>query len=257
MRMETRSRWGIVYVAVAFAVVAIVVALSINYFEKKAQAAEAIAISKNFIAGGTLSSTVSASSTPQEPPVSEALSQDLYTQYSSLASNGQFSAKDESDMLAGLVKSHVANQNVVPYITETDLNIAATSSPDTYMKLLAVILTQSDAVKEYELNVFTRTVENGTTTGTPELQADADLYQRIAAALLVMEVPAALADKHLEVVKSVGALSKAVANMGSWSGDPIEAMTDVDTFNKSLAYVQTSVDAVTAAAQAMETNKKS
>jgi hypothetical protein len=57
----------------------------------------------------------------------------------------------------------------------------------------------------------------------------------------------------LEAVKSVGALAKAVENMAEWQGDPIEALSEMDTFNKAEDYVEASVSNL---ADAIETLKK-
>ena len=67
-----------------------------------------------------------------------------------------------------------------------------------------------------------------------------------------MEVPKAVATEHLEVVKSVGALARAVENMAKWKGDPIEALSDVDTFNKAKSYTEGSVDTLLLAVMAFQ-----
>jgi len=120
------------------------------------------------------------------------------------------------------------------------------------VQLLAVILAQGGRVKEYEMNVFARTVGDQVTTGTPELAADAALYDEIAASLLIMDTPPAVAPQHLEVVKSVGALAKATALLATWNGDPIQGLADVDAFDKAEAYVTNSVNDLLATVKQLE-----
>lgn len=195
---------------------------------------------------------IASTSTAPAPTLSQTLSGNLYAQYMNLAGQGTFTAAERDQMLASLAKNNVTEPAIVPDIGLGDLSIVATTSLDSYMQLLAVVLAQGGQVKEYELNVFARTLQNQVTSGTPELAADADLYQRIAAAALVMDVPASVAPQHLEIVKSVGALSKAVSLLATWNGDPIEGLTYVDAFNKAQAYVTNSVNALLAAVQKLQ-----
>lgn len=249
--METRKRWGIVHVAVIFALLTIGTAAATFYFEKKEKNATIIAIAQHFGSGQGLSNTVGSAPGPGAS-LSDALSNDLNTQYGTLLQKGTFTSAERDQMLSDLANKYVSDPAVVPVISLTDLNVQASTSLSSYIQLLAVILSQSGQVKEYELDVFANTVQSRTTTGTPKLIADADLYQHIAAAILAMEVPAAVAPQHLEVVKSVGALSKAVALMGSWNGDPIEGLIYVDTFNKAQAYSQSSINTLIAAVQKLQ-----
>ena len=148
-----------------------------------------------------------------------------------------------------MVEKNVQPIAVVPNISLTDLNVKPNAPVATYLELLSVIIGQSSQVKQYEVDVFSQTVSNNVTTGTPTLAEDAALYRRIAAALLIMEVPQSLASQHLELVKSVGALGNAVADMPAWKGDPIQALEYIDAFNKAESYVQNSVDTLLAAAK--------
>jgi len=197
----------------------------------------------------SVSSTAAGSSSGN---ISAALSSDLYSNYLQLAESGEFTAAERDAMLAALAKKHAASPAVVPVINLADLNTSETASLDTYTKLFAVIVSQASLVKKYEVTLFTEAVINNDTDGIPALQGTADLYKKIAASLLVMEVPAKLAPQHLEAVKSVGALAKAVENMAEWGGDPIEALSDVDTFNKAQSYVTNSMDALLVSITALQ-----
>lgn len=233
--MESQNKWGSVVWAGVFAIFAIGLSfVSYNFAHNRDSASTPE--TQNIVVGDT-----STSSTYVSTPLTSALSTELYQNYAALSANGTVTPEERDAMLTKLVEKHVANPKVVPNIVLADLNIQSTASLDTYTKLLGIILGQASQVKEYELAVFTKTVTAGNAHGTPALAASADLYTRIAAALLVMEVPKELASEHLEVVKSVGALAKAVQNMAEWQGDPIESLSEIDTFNKAEDYVETSV----------------
>ncbi len=246
--MKEPVKWGRVISAGLFALVAIGGATAIEYLTHMPP--------KNTSAGATASAQVSASgSIVPANGVTAAISQDAVSQYLSAADqNGNISTDDATRITAGVVQQYVSAPQVVPVVALADLNVSASDSLDTYQQLFVLIMDQSTRVPEYEVDAFARVVTNGTdATSTAELQGDADLYKRIAAALLVMQVPTALAPEHLEVVKSVGALAHAVEEMGDWNGDPIQALVDVDTFNKSAAYVKSSVsDLASAVASAQK-----
>ncbi|MBV9435054.1 MAG: hypothetical protein JOZ44_03325 [Acidobacteria bacterium] len=190
-------------------------------------------------------------STPRVP-TSSGLSNDVAQGYIALTAKGTFTAQERDAMIAQAIQKNVSIPSVVPIVSQADLTIG-TTSVGSYLALLSTILNRSTSVKHYELDVFTNTVANDNASGTPELANDANLYKRIAAAILVMEVPPQLAEQHLEVVRSMGALANATEKLSTWNGDPIDALTLADTFNKAEAYMETSIDALLAAAQKSET----
>lgn len=239
LEMKTRNTWGGSFLAMLFAV--LIVAGAYWYYTNNKIAPDAIISSGTSLTDWhTISNTIP--STNQNITTSEALSTDLYNNYLTLAQSGTFTASELNSMLATLAERHITNPAVVPIIHTADLNLSDTTSVDTYTKLLAVVMNQAGLVKRYEVAVFTESVTAENIHGTPELQETADLYKRIAAALLVMEVPSQLAKPHLEAVKSIGALARSVEIMAHWQGDPIEALADVDTFNKAQSYVTVSME---------------
>jgi hypothetical protein len=248
--MESRNSWGIVYVAATFAVIIVGGALAVRWFEG-GHAAPATT------AGNPASGQMTAATSEPAPGLSQTLSQDLYTGYANLAQQGTPTAAQQQQLVASVVAKDIQPQNVVPNLTVGQLNIVATTSMQNYISLVAIALNESSQIKQDESYVFANTVENNATTGTPVLVADAQLYQRIAAALLVMPVPPAVASQHLELVKSVAALGNVVRNMGEWKGDPAEALSDVDTFNKARNYAENSANALTVAVQKLEAQQKS
>jgi len=250
--MKSRGSWGIVYVAVIFALIAVGVASGTYYFEKKAKQNAIVSVAKTVSDWHGLSDIASSSASSDSSSVSQAVSEDLYTQYANLTAQGTFTTKERDQMLADIAAGHVSEPPIVPNISLTDLNLQATTSLSSYLQLVAVILAQSGRVKEYELNVFARSVENNVTSGTQELADDAALYQEIGTALLIMDTPPAVAPQHLELVKSVGALAKATALLATWNGDPINGLVYVDAFNKAEAYVTASVNAVVATVQKLQ-----
>jgi hypothetical protein len=252
--MKTRGSWGIVYVAVVFAVLAIGTAYATSRFWQGQRIATATG--ENSSDWQSTPGAASASS-PGTTALSDTLSEDAYSGYLNLAQQGTFTAAEQNQMLAGVVKKDIQPQNVVPELSLAQLNLVATTSLQNYISLVAVILNQSTQIKQEESYVFGNTVQKQVTSGTPTLMTDASIYLRIAEALLVMEVPPSVAGQHLELVKSVGGLSNAVKNMGEWSGDPIQALQEVDTYNKAKAYVENSANTLMAAVQKLEAQQKS
>ncbi len=238
--MKAHKRWGRIAIAAIFAVAAIGVASFNSYAKGQAGAAGGV---EGFSNWKNVSSTVGEKGATRE------LSQDIFDEYTALVASGNYTEKERGEVLAAAVAEHVTPQNIVPNISPADLNVQAGVSLDTYAKLFAVIMNEAGKVKEYEPDVFARLVVSGDMESGRALAAASDLYKRIAAALLVMEVPPELSTEHLEVVKSVATLAKAVENMAAWNRDPIEALVLVDTFNRSEIYVEMSVEALTAAVE--------
>ena len=245
--MESRGSWGVVYVATAFAVVVIGATLLTVYLQKKQSDAQVAAVAATLASAPQISDTVSSTS-PGALSVGQAVFNGLSEGYAALQAQNATSSSDVAALTKSVVAQNVQPAAIVPNISLADLNVKDGAPVSTYLQLISVIMSQSSQVNEYEVSVFSQTVANNVTTGTPTLENDAALYRRIAAALLIMEVPQSLASKHLDVVKSVGALGNAVADMASWKGDPIEALVDIDAFNKAEAYAQNSVNALVAAA---------
>ncbi len=232
--MQAQNKWGGSFLAMLFALT-IIGAASFTYYRGHTQnTGNLLPASSNLKDWRLVSNTVG---TSQIASPSEVLSQNLYASYVSLTKDGEFTKTERDAMLADLAVRTATNPAIVPNILLTDLNTSATASLETYKKLFAVIISGSSGVQEYELTTFAKTTGAQNVSGTPQLQSDATIYKKIAAALLVMEVPNDVASEHLEVVKSIGALAKAVENMSRWKGDPIEALAEVDTFNKAEGYV--------------------
>lgn len=240
--MESRKQWGMVFWAGFFALAAIGTALTTSYFENRVQSTPVIRAGSD---SGTWKavSDYAASRNDQRAPSTDAISKDLYSNYLALASRGSFSSAELDGMVAAIVEKNTATPAIVPTITIQNLNLQQNTSLDTYEKLFSVILSTSSEAQKYELEIFTRTVGQNNASGTPTLTQNAELYARIAAALLIMETPPSIATEHLEVVKSIGALARVVDQMGRWKGDPIQALQIVDTFNKTERYVGASIDA--------------
>ena len=251
--MEARNRWGVVYVAVLFAVIAIGTALTTHWVEGEKGVGGIVASAKSLVGWQSVSSVPGA-----EPatPAADTLSNDLYSGYLGIAQDGIVTAAEKNQLLAGIVEKDIQPQNVVPPLTKGQLNIVATTSVDNYISLVALILNESAKIKKDESYLFANTVQNDITTGTPALINAANLYERIATALFIMEVPPAVATEHLELVKSTAAMSNVIRNMGTWRGDTVEALADIDTFNKARAYADNSATVLAAAVQNLQAQKK-
>lgn len=247
--MKTRNSWGIVYVSVFIGLLIIASAYGAYRFEQTPEG--------NVIGSGTSANgkDVGVSPGTSSTTISSTMAQDLYSGYLNLTQQGTFTAQQQTQMLSSIVSKDVPPENVVPQLSVSNLNVVPNTPIQNYISLVALILNQSTQIKQDDSYVFSNTVQDQITTGTPTLIQDANVYQRIAAALLVMPVPPSVENEHLELVKSIGGLSNSVRNMGTWSGDPIEALTEVDTYNKVKAYVENSSNALLAAVQKIEAQK--
>ena len=188
---------------------------------------------------------------PNKLSTTETLARDLYVEYAKLAEKGTFTADERDQVFAEVIKRDITPPDLTQSLVLSDIKIKADTTVDTYTALVTVILRESTRVKEYELATFARAVNENNFSGTPALKDAATLYAYIAKALLEVEVPPELASEHLATVKSVGALAYAVSLMGNWKGDPLDALSYMDAFNRAEADVTKNVEALFASAAAL------
>ena len=199
-----------------------------------------VAIGANPTAWGTATGTKDRD--PNAPSTTETLARDLYADYTKLTEKGTFTADERDEVFAGIIKRDIVPLDLGQNLTIADMKIKAGAPVDAYTALITVIFRESTRVREYELATFARAVNTDTFSGTPALKDAATLYAYIAKALLEVEVPPELAHEHLAATKSVGALAYAVSLMGNWKGDPLDALSYIDAFNRAETESQKSVN---------------
>jgi hypothetical protein len=249
--METQNRWGLVLLATAFAGVVIAVALFVTFSENKRNAQEPAVVPVIKEAEKSTPETFDVMN-PDIGSVSyvgvsptDTLAAGLADQYQTLTDSAT-SDDEKKAILDAIVAKAVPKQEFASVLTLANLNISNAASADTYAMLLALILSQSSTVREYEMATFLRAVRDMNHDGSPELQEDATIYRQIRDALVAMAVPTAVAREHLAVVNDVGALAQVVAQMGEWNGDPTVGIVYVNAFERAQSAVVQSLSALTA-----------
>lgn len=295
--METRSSWGMVLLAVGFAVIAIGVAVGTMFFESNDRNETVIVAprlgaeprdtdndgiadwTENVIGtdpgnrdtdgdgvsdGDELAKNSDPTNYGTAPdsnfashasPTSDRVSDDLFKGYLELTSKETFTNAEYEDVLKNAYDKNVTSLDLSRNISLANLTVSKDMSVAGYASLVSMILQQSAQVKEYEPVTFGRLIQAPNETGRMQLQNTAGLYKKIQRALILVQVPPALADEHLALVKGVGSLARAVELMGTWDGDYLDALAVSDAFKMSQDETYTSADALFSAVQDL-LNKK-
>lgn len=245
--MPIRANWGIVAVACGFVVLAIGVAVGTAYYQKAPSTPTTItadASGQNSYSDSDWKSTLATIATstidangnfvaPVGLSPTEVLSQALLVKYLQINKDGNVTEEEKSAAIRDIITQNV--KPITPNTTYTLGNIRTSKSAplNTYAGALANALNKSRAVTEYELQTFSRTTGLDNYNGTPQLVAAGGIYRTIERDLTQMQVPSALANEHLALLQNVSMLAQATNLMGTWSGDPITALADMDAFIKA------------------------
>jgi len=222
-----------------FALLAVLVAGGTYLFENKPRAQSAIVV----VPSGAPDSARAAQSADWQKTLANAVNQEydgtsptnkvareLSSRYESVFANTDITLSERSEALSELIEKNVVKPASGAPITLDELTVRQDAALDVYAQLVILILRQSSNVREYELVSFSRAIQQKNYSGTPELKEAATIYTRIRNALVLVEVPPSVADEHLALANSVGALANIVSAMGKWSGDPITGLTYLDSF---------------------------
>ena len=244
--MPTRTNWGIIAVAVAFALVAIGVALTTSYFSKSSTDTGAPVATQSVKSADqedwmSVLSQIATTSVdkngnyvaPRELGKTEAITQEFVVAYLQLKNNDTLTTDEKNKKFQEIITREVQPVASTQAYTLTSLKTSQSVDLGTYADALTEALAKSTAVKEYELTTFARTVGSKRTTGTPALAEDATIYRGIERDLLAMQVPQQLAQEHLAVLQTVANLAQLNELMAKWSGDPIVGMSYLDAFFKA------------------------
>ncbi len=250
--METRAHWGPVIFAGIFAVLLIIV----TYFFSTQETVGSAPVGEVRVASPTHSTDNEwrtaleavarpAPSTgpyraPEELGTTPSMSQELVASYLSLKSTPGAST---DAALADIV-----SRNVTVLTRNDTYTLAAvrtgTITLEAYAQTIGDAMERASTVHEYELSVFSRTVAEGRTTGTPALAASARTYRGIEATLASAVVPKELNVAHLELLQSIAFLAYTTELMAEWSGDPVDALSYVDGFIKAEREVKSAFNAL-------------
>ena len=190
-------------------------------------------------------STVGIYQSPAGLMPTEALARDFLTEYVTLYQDEENPPTEEEKNLAvkALVERNAPAVTVeVAPVTLADLKIDANASVEAYAYVVTEIMRESLEVKEYELETFARAVTARDPSKTTALTPVAAHYANIKKNLAAMPIPENVAEKHLAVVNSVGALAAIVGKMGAWSGDSLTALALMNTFYDVEQKTETSVN---------------
>lgn len=131
---------------------------------------------------------------------------------------------------AAAVESGAKKPDVDGDIPFSALRIGTNQTLSVYTQLVFAILKESTKVYQNELALFQKTIDDRNYSGTPALQQTALLYKKIAAALLAIEVRPEVANEHLALVNSINALANTVNLMAVWEGDTLQSLLYTDAY---------------------------
>ena len=179
-------------------------------------------------------------STPTEPLANyrapaglsptEAMARELFAEYNSKKVDGTYSTKDQQQTIENLIERHVEPVRASKVYGVSDIKLKSGVADEVYAGALIGVLRESESVEVYELVHFAHAVGNHDFNGTPELIADAALYRAIVTKLGTIEVPPHVATEHIALMQAISNLADAVQYLGTWSGDPLMALSYVDHF---------------------------
>ncbi|MBX9765203.1 thrombospondin type 3 repeat-containing protein [Patescibacteria group bacterium] len=276
--MESRKGWGIVIGAGIFAVLAIGVALGTYFFEgsKSIAGLEAGGPNDTDRDGLTTAEELAWGTDPDNPDtdgdgIADGAEVKLLASPTIAGSNvNPFEQKtanktSPSDTVAygiaqaaldvstsgGDVKaaaSELAKKVELPVLEENisikDLRVTEGMSMKLYAEIVYEILRESATIRQSELSLFRKAVEEKNYSGTPALRDAARTYKEMEGALIGMQVPPSIVTEHLELVNSVGTLANIVGAMASWSGDAFAGVIYSEAFFATEPRIEAAIEAV-------------
>lgn len=163
----------------------------------------------------------------------EAMARELFAEYNSKKVDGTYSARDQQQTIENLIERHVEPVSASKIYGVSDIKLKTGTTDDAYAGVLISVLRESEKVEVYELVHFAHAVGAKDFNGTPELIASAALYRAIVNKMGTIEVPPHVATEHIALMQAISNLADAAQYLGTWSGDPLVALSYVDYFTTS------------------------
>ncbi|MBX9765438.1 thrombospondin type 3 repeat-containing protein [Patescibacteria group bacterium] len=273
--METRKSWGTVVWAVVFAVVAVGVSLGTYLFEngggakttlqaggaggpadadgdglqtweevvwktdptKKDSDGDGVSDGAEIFQGtdpavsneGTLGTATPSQTTSFVGSVAAA---------ESYIAQNKLTPEEQESVRMAAIQTSVSLPKVSGQVPYSALTVVESRSLSAYAQSVVATLKFATLVRENELTLFKKAMEENNYSGTTQLKNVAILYKKIAAALLAIEVPRSLAVEHLALINAIDGLANTVNLMAGWQGDPVQSLTYMDTFIREQARVE-------------------
>lgn len=251
--METRTNWVIVLVASSFAVLVIgIAAVAASYQPTPAAVAPLTAeqgTTPQAPASDDWRAAVSSLAPQSEGPdgeyrapkelgATDAIFRELMASYFESTTDGNLTVEERDAAVAEVLQRNIQAVVAPTMYTLADVSVDPSGSIQTYAGQFTEALARSTQIKEYELTSFARTVGQGNARGTVSLQDAAAIYKGIEKELASMSVPGAVAQEHLAVLKSITQIAYVTSLLGSWSGEPTQALSFIDAFVRAERDVQ-------------------
>jgi hypothetical protein len=152
----------------------------------------------------------------------------------------QLDPGEEDAIRLAAVESSVKIPTVHGAVPASALTIGTSNSLSEYTQLVFLVLRQSTNIRESELATFRKVMETKNYSGSPELKETALLYKKIAAALLAIEVSNDLAKEHLALINATDGLANTVNLMAGWNGDSVQSLVYINLLAQEQAAVEAS-----------------
>lgn len=173
-------------------------------------------------------------SAPRALPTTDALARELFSTYAGARSDGVVDEAELQSALYDLAVSQAASSlPAAKTFSLNDLSFKETVNPVTYEASVNAALRKAQAVREYELSVFSRAVADNATAELKKLKATALIYAAIRDDLVALSAPVAVAEEHRALVNSLAAVTQATEGLSLWSGDPLDALLLVNAFSEA------------------------
>lgn len=181
-------------------------------------AVEGAGATDSYVAPSALSST-------------DALARELFTSYAAARQGGSLDTATLNTALEEIVDRRTAVEKTYTPYTLADVQTQSSVSVHTYARSLNSALAEANTIREYELNVFARAVDNNGGAELQKLKATATIYRSIQQKLLTTNVPDDLVHQHLAFINSLGLLAYEIEQLSNWNGDPLDALVLVGTYS--------------------------
>ncbi len=196
---------------------------------------EEVALGANPLKHGTeLISENDTYEAPRGLAPTDALAREIFIGYANAKQDGEFSEEEISVAFADILARKIQEGTEVKKVyTLSDILIDPQLSIEEYERAFSSIIRKTTAVREYELNVFSRAVTDGQSSELTKLITSALIYETVRDELLTLNVPERVAREHLEAINTLSGLASATTNLSAWSGDPFDALALVNSFSNA------------------------
>jgi len=165
-------------------------------------------------AQGTAGNATLAGSSTVPNTLTDALTQDLLSQFASMQDSGDLSTDDEQTIVNNLLSNYdPANQQ--PVFGLKDIIISSDTSPEAIKKYANTYA----LIEQTRIGLMVNALK-----GKPDAQLISDAYVQIAADLKQVAVPAPIANLHLAAINNYEQIASSLTDVVNYQADPTQGL---------------------------------